>query len=523
VVAQAASSGQVRPDGLGFGMWVAALMLAGLILYPLTLAWHQAPDLGHGWAAPLLILWLWWERREARPPFSGHRTPGLVAGVLLGLGLVLLLLLRLLLAINPVWPVALALHTLLGLVLVLGLTYYWAGRPGLRWVAPPLIVLAGALPWPTWVDYTIIMPLRETLTLIVAEICSATGRPAVALGTTLRLAGGTVGIDEACGGIRSLQAAVMVALFAGEWLRLGWCRRGLILLGGIVAALAGNLGRVFFLSWCAAQDQALLDRWHDTAGWVALGLTLGLTGVLAWLLRRPVTAMTPAPAAPRIAAESRRAIRTWGAVGLAGWVLIDLGTRLWFALPPPAPPALTGEQWTVRFPVEAPAYRREPLAERAREYLRPDLYLAATWQSRSREQRAAYYIEWHGGEMARHAPFEHNPAICLPYSGYTYLGRGEDVVVSWDGGELVFLNARFELGGTHTTVAYLLWDPSRNAPLERPVLRAGMTGFWTQYGQRVIARQRHQPGQVLAVAVAGEPDPALLAQLIAELIVPVAD
>lgn len=502
--------------------WVAAtalgLGLAGMILQPVARAWQEATDMGHGWAAPLLILWLWWERRDERPEAPAIRPPGLMAWCCLGAILVCLLPLRLILVVNPLWPVALALHTLLGLSLLIGIAYLLGGGPWVRWLAPPLIVLAGALPWPTWVDYNLIMPLREGLTLIVAETCNATGRPALAMGTTIRLAGGTVGIDEACGGIRSLQAAVMATLFAGEWLRLSWYRRGLLLLGGIAAAILGNLARVLFLSWCAAQNEALLDRWHDTAGWVALGLTLGLIGGLARLMRRYAPIVPSSPPPPRSLVVPRGFWR-WSGAGLAGLVLIELGTRGWFALPPPEAPTPTGDQWTVQFPTEAPQYRREPLAERAREMLRPDHYLAATWLGPTREQRAAYYIEWHGGEMARHAPFEHNPAICLPYSGYTYLGRGEDMVVPWAGGELAFITALFELGGARMTVAYILWDPVSNTPLIRPSFQRGLTGFWVQHWDRVIARERHQPGQVLAVAVHGEPDRETLAQEIKALIV----
>jgi exosortase/archaeosortase family protein len=442
-----------------------------------------------------------------------------MAWCFLGLVLAMLLPLRLVLFVNPLWPVALALHTVLGLSLAMGMVYRGGGWAWVRWLAPPLIVLAGALPWPTWVDYNVIMPLREGLTLIVAETCNATGRPALAMGTTIRLAGGTVGIDDACGGIRSLQAAVMAALFAGEWLRLAWFRRGLLVVGGIAAANVGNLARVLFLAWCAARDQALLDRWHDTAGWLALGLTLGLTAGLAWLMRRHAAVVAPmAPVRPM--RLPTRGVWTWSGAGVAGFALLAFGTRWWFDLPSPVPPAPTGIQWTVRFPAEAPEYRREPLAERAREILRPDHYLAATWHSPAREQRAAYYIEWHGGEMARHAPFEHNPAICLPYSGYTYLGRGEDLLVTWAGGELAFITARFELGGSKTTVAYILWDPVRNAPLSRPDIQGGMAGFWEQHWQRVTARERHQPAQVLAVAVAGDMPTEPLAREIATLIVP---
>ena len=38
------------------------------------------------------------------------------------------------------------------------------------------------------------------------------------MGTSVRLGNGWVGVDDACGGIRSLQACVMIGLFFGEWM-----------------------------------------------------------------------------------------------------------------------------------------------------------------------------------------------------------------------------------------------------------------------------------------------------------------
>lgn len=519
MAAHTVTSGSARPVWGSLGLLAAALGLAILVLQPLARAWHLAADLGHGWAVPLLIVWLWWERREQHPGWVSSRSPGAWAWLALVAVLLALIPLRLFLVLNPLWPVALGLHTALGVGLLLGIAYHAGGWTLVRWVAPPLIVLAGAVPWPTWVDIKLIMPLREGMTLIVTEACNASGRPAVALGTAIQLAGGAVGIDEACGGIRSLQAAVMTALFAGEWLRLGLTRRVALVLAAIGAAIVGNLLRVLFLAWCAAQSPALLDRWHDTAGWVALGLTLLLTGGVAWVVRQALSPVVPGATGPR-RLPSPHAVR-WALVGVLGLGLIEAGTRVWYDWPAVPVPGAVEARWTVRLPEHAPGFRREPLSARALELLRPDGYLAATWISPARGQRYAYYIEWHGGQMARQAPFAHGPTICLPYTGYSELGRPEDTIVPWAGLDLVFATHRFELHGARLTVAQLVWDPARAAPLAAPGDYQGTFAFWRHHWSMVTSGRREQPGQVLVVAMEGEVEGEILARLIAELLQPV--
>jgi hypothetical protein len=48
---------------------------------------------------------------------------------------------------------------------------------------------------------------------------------AVQHGNVIEVKSGLLGIDEACSGIRSLQATVMVSLFLGELYRATWQRR----------------------------------------------------------------------------------------------------------------------------------------------------------------------------------------------------------------------------------------------------------------------------------------------------------
>ena len=89
----------------------------------------------------------------------------------------------------------------------------------------------------------------------------------------IELSTGQVGIDDACTGVRSLQATFMVALFLGAFYRMTPWRRVLLVVAGACLAFVCNIGRTFLLCEVAANDGiAAISRWHDPAGFTILGM-----------------------------------------------------------------------------------------------------------------------------------------------------------------------------------------------------------------------------------------------------------
>jgi exosortase len=120
------------------------------------------------------------------------------------------------------------------------------------------------------------------------------GVAAQRVGSLIHLPGGTVGIDEACSGIRSLQSTVMATLFIGHLtLRRFWLQ-AILFAAGILLAIVGNVGRSLFLSLMAnAQGVSSLDRYHDTAGWSILLFTASGIALLAWALAKLESSLRP--------------------------------------------------------------------------------------------------------------------------------------------------------------------------------------------------------------------------------------
>ena len=71
------------------------------------------------------------------------------------------------------------------------------------------------------IEQPVIQGLTRLNTALTVEILGLLGIPAVPQGNVIELATGSVGIDEACSGIRSLQATLMISLFLGEAVAVG--------------------------------------------------------------------------------------------------------------------------------------------------------------------------------------------------------------------------------------------------------------------------------------------------------------
>ena len=499
---------------------VGAAAAAILLLVPLGRAWKLAADLGHGWAAPLLIGYLLWERWPHRPaarphPVSAAWWAALIAAAAAALPL------RLLLTPYPLWPALKWAYTALLIAVALAGAWLLAGRPGVRWLGGPLILLAAALPWESELESHFIYPLREGMAGLTAEVSNLLGHPAIAAGTSVRLGHGWVGVDEACGGIRSLEASIMLALFFGEWLRFRWPRRLALVAAGILAALLGNFLRILFLSLRAAAGTAAFFAAHDAAGWLALSFSLALTGLLAWRWARADRTSTKDGPATRIIRPSgppSPATACW-ILAAAALLACDEGVaRAWYARGTAAAAAIP--QWTARLPKDLPAFRPATLTEEDRAMLVPDSYFAGSWPAGDENLASAYYIEWQGGQVARFVPFLHNPTVCLPLAGCELQATLDDIAVPSPAGELSFHNYIFRRAGEDLAVAFIVWDPSRDRPLT-PAAESALDrfGWLRQRWQEVREGRADQPAQLLSVAVSGAEAETKLRVILTQLVV----
>jgi exosortase len=247
--------------------------------------WSNQPDLQFGWVVLMLCLYLFWEAWESRPMVAFRWRAGWVLLTAIGCGTMFLV---------QVYEAAFGTKAASVLVLAIGVMAvisgnlgYVYGGPGVRRFGFPVLFLLVALPMPSVVHAFIVGGLQSKVTALNVEILNLIGIPAHRAGSVIRLPTCTVGVDEACSGIRSLQSTIMATLFIGHLSFKSSPLKVILVVVGIGLAILGNLARSLFLSYTAnARGVHALESMHDTAGWGILIFTALGVMVLAWMLSR---------------------------------------------------------------------------------------------------------------------------------------------------------------------------------------------------------------------------------------------
>jgi exosortase len=510
-------SAQAAPIARSLG-WLAAGVLSLLwayAVYRLGTLWYSNQDYAYGWFVPLLCLALFWERWQHRPApelLSATTGPLIVFGVLA----LTLLPSCLFLEVIPYWR--LAGWAFAGAVV--GITfctlYLIGGRSWVHHFAFPMLFFLIAVPWPTRIEAPLIDKMSHLNAAVSTWAANVLGTPAIRQGVVIQTGAGLVGVDEACSGIRSFQAAVMVALFLGELFRYAFIRRIFFLLSGIALAFACNVVRTTYLvRVCDLKGNAAVNLAHDPAGFTILAITLGGLLVLAWVWRPregsagrgqkplstpkkesaaelevrtrwsdvgsqgavPATASRDGPV--KEAGGHRPGFGLKGAlVGLVLWIVaVEAGIEAWFR--PTETPATSRSNWSLQLPTQQPGFREVPIRDSVRTMLKYDEGKQAEWREVTGRPWQVYYLRWFPArtryramEAAQQAQ-GHAPDVCLPLAGMTLQKNSGSQLRQINGVMLLANFERFSDQGRPLHVLSCYWEPSPVALQNRPASPPG--------------------------------------------------
>jgi Transmembrane exosortase (Exosortase_EpsH). len=438
--------------------WIVAIGVLWLpFLWRLTPAWSSSVEQAYGWAVPLLALYLalerarWAPERRAGETGGGRRIGRVVLWVVLGGALAVLPLLWTILEANGMWPLvqwaafgAVAAATLALIALDGGVR-----RAG-HFVFPVLFV-ATALTWPAAVTMRLVAALVGMNAQLAANVVSMLGHPAVVRGSVIEVATGFVGIDEACSGLRSLQAVWMAGWFFGELFHLGRVRRCGLAASAVLVAVVGNLIRTTALTWLAAADSpAASARWHDNAGGLEMAGTLLAVAVLAWCWGGRTARR---PAETRGAVSPARSVAAWRVAVAAG--LVAAATPVaWFGWHEAE--ARSRTQWELVRPGED--WEDYEFPKRAKELLRASTTAGLMRREAGMDRSFALLVKWEGESVTALSAEVHDPSICLPAAGLGPPLSVEPATLEIGGVSVTFEVARVEARARRWHVFYCHWD-----------------------------------------------------------------
>ena len=254
--------------GAAFGLILLLWGMFGTVLY---YHWGGESYYNFGWyVLPGFALLFWLRLRDLptmRAPDRGRALPMLAV---LAVALLLLYPLRLFNEVNVFWRVPfLAQGLLLMLASFLTLLLLGGRRVALHfgWA---LLFLITMVPWPYRIEIQIIQQLTAWVTEAAVLLLKLLGYPSSVRGNTILIGSSWVGVDEACSGIRSLQALLMIALWLGECFRLRLARRIVLLLCSLALMFIFNALRATGLSVATFHGGIeAYDRWHDAMGYIS--------------------------------------------------------------------------------------------------------------------------------------------------------------------------------------------------------------------------------------------------------------
>ncbi|MBI1840563.1 MAG: exosortase/archaeosortase family protein, partial [Verrucomicrobia bacterium] len=289
-------------DWKRWAYWLPSLWLWITLFVELAPEWSTNAQYSHGWLVPALGAALLRQRWRSRPPPAPEAQWRPAWNALMILGILAYLPLRWLEQGNPEWRLLLWVHAGVA-ALVTGAQLAILG--GRRWVSFFAFTILWpwiAVPWPTGLENAVVQQLTRAAASLTTELANLTGIPAFQQGNVIEIRTGVVGIEEACSGIRSLQAALLGSLFLGALFSLSTPRRWALLSLSVALAFAANVARTYTLVFVAHQHGLKeAERVHDGAALVAMGAGLGGLFLAAkWLERSPrLPAVAPAPDSDR--------------------------------------------------------------------------------------------------------------------------------------------------------------------------------------------------------------------------------
>ena len=347
------------------------------------------------------------------------------------------------------------------------------------------------------------------VTAINVTFLQLAGVPALQHGNVIEVGTGFIGIEEACSGVRSIQATLMVSLFLGELYSFTISRRVVLIVIGALLAFICNIVRTAILVWAGTtKGPNAIEAWHDPAGLTILVVCMFGLWIASLIMQR--RGNTPSIATS--IGDQRRPIHlNWALLGaLALWLVLTEGAiQVWYR----SHQTLTRTRWAVRWPESESNYKQVPIAPAAETLLRYNEGGGAAWEGQDGRRWMMYFFRWLPGRTAARFVKVHRPDICLPASGRTMERDNGLHMLVVHGVSLPVRSYRFDDRGVPLHVFYCYWD----ARSSYENVAAAESEDWSARGRlRAALQGRREIGaQMLEVVVWGYEDDAEASEALA--------
>jgi exosortase len=380
------------------------------LFYRLSKFWFVDEDYQYGWGAPVLMAFMLCRRYKTLPPACPPMAGA--APFVAGLCACLMVPTRVILEANPDWRLALWWSAGLTIAFTFAVLFDIGGLNFVKHFAFPVLFVLTAVPWLVRFESGLTITFMKIAAFISSELLNLFGAIVVQRGTVLETQHGPVGIDEACSGIKSFQAMVLLGLFLSELSGFRGLKRFYPVLLGWVFAFTINIGRITVLALIVTQfGLSALESWHDTIGTSAFVLTgILLVGVTLRPPREKAGRRSGAnplgfALQPRCVITSLCFLALFAGGELLNWWWYDTAS------------AGQRQPWRVRWSSLGEEARTVDISKQIFSLLQCDSGSARWWFSADGHRWTGYFFEWEPSPRARFGGWGHSPEICLPATG----------------------------------------------------------------------------------------------------------
>ncbi|MDQ8183720.1 exosortase/archaeosortase family protein [Pelagicoccus sp. SDUM812005] len=461
---ETASFESTHPERRNRNLWIAVAGVGVLwlqFLAYLRYNWSPESSYNYGWLVPpLAILLLYTRVQEPHPAGKDqqHIRRTHTSYLILAIAILLFALSCIAIELNPYWRLPLWIAGIALVTASLTVPFQAGGFPLVRKSAFPLVFALTMIPWPRGFEKSVIDTFTGFVTNVSVASLQIIGQPAEKFGHIIQIGATSVGVEEACSGIRSLQGLAMLALFIGGFLNLKTSGRIWLLALSLCLAIFFNLIRSVTLSLIAINggDESF-DSWHDKLGYLAFGIgLLTLLGVASQMsTKRRAVSPLPAAAKPGLPAHYSYATLAFAFAPI-------LIVKTWYAEPPQDDASKTS--WIVDvegYATDAVDVVKLPIHKRIEEALGYDYghHFAAT-NSRNNIATEVWYYGYHEDSKGKSlSAYGHSPLFCMTASGASLLEKQSPLLVDLGALTIPFHHFVFRLpNGQQSQVFWCLWD-----------------------------------------------------------------
>jgi len=436
----------------------------GVLITQVRHHWGGESYYNFGMFVPFLAIWLWLRSCSDLQDVSGEKKKdGSLPLVIGALAVLFILPFHAVSEVNPFWRLPLWIQAT-GLVLFSGAALYTLyGWNGVRKSIFPFFFLCMMIPWPWRIELAVVQTLTHYVVTVAMWGLHFIGYPVELQGNAMALGELSIGVNEACSGIRSLQALTMVTLFLGSLFGQGvWRRVAALLILPFIVLVINSLRAMFLATQVIVNGQEAYENWHDPAGYIAFSISMVLIYACIELLnvgsRRSDTPLgISLPQSSRLlkVVNLPRRYILYPLLPLVAFLVVEG----WFQYKESM--QVDSPQWTFNLPdgTNPNILYKEiyPTIEAALGYDYGHNFL---FKKGGTVGEVYYYGYLEENKLSSVSSYGHKPTICMEGTGSTLREQFPDLIVDKDGLSLYFHHYLFELtqGGNFVHVFWVVWE-----------------------------------------------------------------